>query len=478
MDLTSLKAWELNEKLISKEISSVEIVKAHLDRIEKVDKDIHAFITINEDAVKDAEEVDRRISEGEKIGALAGIPIGLKDNIVTKNLRTTCGSKMLEDFIPPYDAHIVDRIRQEGGIIIGKTNLDEFAMGASTETSYFGSTKNPINTELVPGGSSGGSAAAVAANLVPLTLGTDTGGSVRQPASFCNVVGIKPTYGMVSRYGVVSMANTLDQVGVFGRDIKDALLMLDEIKGYDQRDSTSSLRANDDISIGQNMDYLKGMKVAIPKEYIEFAPKDKRIQEKFEASIALFKNAGAIIDYVSLPHLKYAIETYMIIVTSEVSSNLSRFDGIRYGHRAKNYETLDELYINTRTEGFGDEVKRRIMMGTYSLSSEHADIYYKKATKVRTLIKEDFDKVFKDHDIVLSLTSPVVPFRFNLIEKDPVEMYKQSLYNVAVNIAGLCAMSIPMGFVDNLPVGLQIIGDRFREDNMIRAGLGFEKAVL
>lgn len=478
MDLTSLKAWELKEKLNSKEISSVEIVRAHLDKIEKMDEEINAFISLNENAIKDAEVIDRKIKNGEKLGALAGIPIGLKDNIITKDLRTTCGSKMLEDFIPPYDAYVVDRIREEGGIIIGKTNLDEFAMGGSTETSYFGPTKNPINKNLVPGGSSGGSAAAVASNFAPLTLGTDTGGSVRQPASFCNVVGIKPSYGMISRYGVVSMANTLDQVGVFGRDVKDSLLMLNAIKGYDKRDSTSSEKSNNEISIEKNMDHLKDMKVAIPKEYMEFAPKNKEIQSKFEKTIEIFEKEGAIIDYVSMPHLKYATETYMIITNSEISSNLSRFDGIRFGHRTKDYETLDELYINSRTEGFGDEVKRRIMMGTYSLSSENADRFYKKALKVRTLIIEDYNKIFKDHDIILSLASPVLPFKFNLYNDDPVEVFKQSLYNVGVNLAGLCAMSVPMGFVDELPVGLQIIGNRFREDTMIKAGLGFEKAVL
>ena len=477
MDLTSLKAWELKEKLLSREISSVEIVKAHLDRIEKVDEEINAFISLNENAIKDAENIDNRLSNGEELGSIAGLPIALKDNIVTKNLRTTCGSKMLENFIPPYDAHVVDTIRQKGGIIIGKTNLDEFAMGGSTETSYFGNTKKPLDTNLVPGGSSGGSAAAIAANLAPLALGTDTGGSIRQPASFCGVVGIKPSYGLVSRYGVVSMANSLDQVGVLGRDIRDSLLMLNGIKGYDKRDSTSSIKSNDNIAIDDNMDNLKGMKIAVPKEYIEFAPKNKDIQKKLEEAIEVFEKAGAIIDYVSLPHLKHAIQTYMIMATAEISSNLSRFDGIIFGHRANNYESLDELYTNSRSEGFGDEVKRRIMMGTYSLSSEHADSY-KKAAKVRTLIKEDFDKVYRDYDVVISLASPVLPFEFNLMKEDPIEMYKQSLYTVAVNIAGLCAMSIPMGFVDNLPVGLQIIGDRFREDKMIRAGLGFEKAVI
>lgn len=478
MDLTSLKAWELREKLISKEVSSVEIVKAHLDKIEKTDKDINAFISLNENAIKDAEDIDKRLSNGEELGELAGIPIAIKDNIVTKNLRTTCGSKMLENFIPPYDAHVVDRIRQDGAIIIGKTNLDEFGLGATTESSYYGPSKNPLNTNLVPGGSSGGSAAAVAGNMVPLALGTDAGGSVRQPASFCNLVGIKPSYGMVSRYGVVSPANSLDQVGVLARDVKDSLLLLNRIKGYDKRDSSSLLKSNENISIDSNDDYLKGMKIAIPKEYMELAPENKNIGAKFQEAIDIFEKSGAIVDYVSLAHLKYALETYMIIVSSEASSNLSRFDGIRYGYRAKDYETLDELYINSRSEGLGDEVKRVIMMGTYSLSSQHSDQYYKKARKLRSLIKQDFDRVYKDYDVVLSLTSPELPFGFKQLEKDPIEMYKQSIYNVPVNLAGLCAMSLPMGFVDDLPVGIQIIGDRFREDNMLRAALGFEKAVL
>lgn len=478
MDLTSLKAWELKEKLIAKEVSSLEIAKAHLDRIEKMDDDINAFISLSDRVMEDAKLVDDKIKNGEKLGVLAGIPIGIKDNIVTKDLRTTCGSKMLENFIPPYDAHVVERIKAEDGIIIGKNNLDEFAMGGSTETSYFGPSKNPLNTELVPGGSSGGSAAAVAANFVSLSLGTDTGGSIRNPAGFCNLVGIKPSYGMVSRYGLVSMANTLDQIGVLGRDVRDSLLMLNAIKGYDRRDSTSSMKSNDEISIDLNDAKLEGMKVAIPKEFIEYAPKNKAIQDKFEESIEIFKNAGASIEYVSLPHLKYSIETYLITVTSEISSNMSRFDGIAYGYRSENYETLDELYINSRTEGLGDEVKKRIMMGTYFLSSTHAEEYYNKSKKVRALIMEDFDRIFKEFDLVLSLTSPELPYKFNILEKDPIEMFKQNLYNVGVNLAGLCSMSVPMGMVDNLPVGLQIIGDRFGEDKMIRAGLGFEKAVL
>jgi aspartyl-tRNA(Asn)/glutamyl-tRNA(Gln) amidotransferase subunit A len=388
---------------------------------------------------------------------------------------------MLEDFIPPYDATVIEKIKNSDGIIIGKTNMDEFAMGGSTETSYFGTTKNPVDPSRVPGGSSGGSAAAVGSNEVPLALGTDTGGSVRQPASYCGVVGLKPTYGMISRYGVVSMANTLDQVGVFGRDVKDAVLMLNAIAGHDRKDSASSTRSNSAVFIDndkEDINLLEGLRVALPKEYVELGTSNKKIQALFDEAVKVFERQGAKIDFISIPHLKYALETYYIIMTSEVSSNLARFDGIRYGHRAENYNTLDELYTNSRTEGFGEEVKRRIMIGTYSLSAGYAEEHYKKALKVRTLIKQDYDNAFTDYDVILSLTSTILPFEFNSIINDPVEMYKSDLYTVPINVAGLCSMSIPMGKVDGLPVGLQITGDRFMEKNIIKAALGYERAVL
>ncbi len=483
MEITSLKAWEMKDKLFKKELSSREIVEAHIKKIDEQEPQVNAFITLDkENALKEANRIDEKIARGERLEVLAGLPIGIKDNIVTKNLRTTCASKMLEDFIPPYDATVVENIRKQDGIIIGKNNLDEFAMGASTESSYFGKTRNPIDLNLVPGGSSGGSAAAVAANEVPLSLGTDTGGSVRQPASFCGVVGIKPTYGVVSRYGVVPMANTLDQVGSFGRDVRDAVLMLNAVKGYDRRDSTSSKKVIPayliDNDNSNDLNYLKDMKIALPKEYLEFKPANKDIQGLFEKSVKIFEDNGAKIEYISIPHLKYALETYYIIMTSEVSSNLARFDGIRYGHRAEKYETLTELYTNSRTEGFGEEVKRRIMTGTYSLSAGFAEDHYKKALKVRTLIKQDYDKAYADHDVILSLVSPVLPFEFDSMIKDPVELYKADLYTVPVNIAGLCSLSLPMGRVDGLPVGLQITGDRFMEEKIIKAALGFERAVL
>ncbi len=483
MDITSLKAWEMKEKLFNKEISSREIIQAHINKIEDTDNQINAFITLDmENALKEADRIDEKIAKGERLEVLAGLPVGVKDNIVTKNLRTTCASKMLENFIPPYDATVVENIRKNDGIIIGKTNLDEFAMGASTETSHFGPTRNPVNTNVVPGGSSGGSAAAVGGNEVPLALGTDTGGSIRQPASYCGVVGIKPTYGVVSRYGTISMANTLDQVGTFGRDVRDAILMLNAIKGYDRRDSTSSKKVIPayliDNDSSKDLKYLKDLKIALPKEYVELKSSNKDIQDLFDKSLKVFEDNGAKIEFISLPHLKYALETYYIIMTSEVSSNLARFDGIRYGHRAEKYGTINELYTNSRTEGFGEEVKRRIMTGTYSLSAGYAEEHYKKALKVRTLIKEDYDKAFANHDVILSLVSPVLPFKFDSMIKDPVEMYKADLYTVPVNIAGLCSLSLPMGKVDGLPVGLQITGDRFMEEKIIKAGLGFERAVL
>jgi len=477
MEISSLKAWEMIEKLLNKEISAEEILSSHLARIEKVEKDINAFITIDrENAIKAAKRVDEKIANGENVGILAGLPVGLKDNIMTKDLRTTCASKMLENFIPPYDATVVRMIRNNDGIILGKTNMDEFAMGGSTETSYFGNTKNPRNLDIVPGGSSGGSAAAVAANEVPVSLGSDTGGSVRQPASYCGVVGLKPTYGMVSRYGVTPMSNSLDQIGTFARDVKDAYLMLKGISGFDPLDGTSSKKAGINFSL-ENAN-LKGLKIALPIEYRDLkVTGDEEIRLLFQDALSVFEREGAIIEYVSLPHLKYALETYYIISTAEVSTNLSRLDGIRYGYRTENYETLDELYTMSRTEAFGEETKRRIMMGTYALSAGYQDEHYKKALKVRTLIKNDYDKTFKDFDVILSLTSPILPFPFDSIVNSPVDMYKADLYTVPVNLAGLCAMSLPMGEVNNLPVGLQITGNRFQEEKIIKAGYAFEKVV-
>ncbi|NLK43630.1 MAG: Asp-tRNA(Asn)/Glu-tRNA(Gln) amidotransferase subunit GatA [Tissierellia bacterium] len=476
MDIVKLSALEIREKILNKELSATQVVKAHLDRIDEIDKDINAFISINkEEALKAAEQVDEKIKNGEDLGSLAGIPIALKDNIVTRGTKTTCGSKMLEDFMSPYDARVVEMIKSQDGIIIGKTNMDEFAMGSSNERSYFGPTKNPVNTKLVPGGSSGGSAAAVKANEVPLALGTDTGGSIRQPAAYCDLVGIKPSYGLVSRYGVVPLANTLDAVGVFGKNVTDAALMLSAIAGYDEKDSTSYENSIDLVFEKglEPIEYIKGMKIGIPKE-IYLDEVDKRLKDHMDKVIKIFESLGASVEEISLPHLKYGLATYHVIATAEISSNMARFDGLRYGHRAKEYSSLDELYTNSRTEAFGDEVKRRILMGTYYLSMGHGRDYYEKALKMRTLIIDDFNKAFKDYDIILTPTSPILPFELGKLKDEPLTKDLTGIFTAPVNLAGLCAMSIPCGYIDGLPVGLQIIGDRFKENNIIKAGLGFE----
>ncbi len=478
MEIIKLKAWEMKEKFLNKELSAVEILNAHLAQIDKEEENLNAFITIDrEGALKSAKIVDRKIDTNSKLGVLAAIPIGLKDNIMTRGLRTTCASKMLEDFIPPYNATVTKYIIEGDGVVLGKTNMDEFAMGGSTETSYFGSTKNPKDLSKVPGGSSGGSAAAVAGYEVPVSLGTDTGGSVRQPASFCGIVGMKPTYGLVSRYGIVPMANSLDQVGVFGRDVKDAHLMLKGIMGYDPLDASSSKRADENISL-ESEESLKGLRIALPKEFEDIRiAGDEKIQESFKRAVKRFEDAGAIIDFISIHSLHYALEAYYIISTSEISTNLSRLDGIRYGYRTEDYNTLDELYINSRTEAFGEEVKRRIMMGTYALSKGHQDDNYKKALQVRTLVKRDFEKAFKEYDVILSLTSPILAYSFNSLINSPLDMYKADLYTVPVNLVGLPALSIPIEEVDGLPVGMQIIGNRFHDERVLRTAIGFERAV-
>ncbi|NLY76861.1 MAG: Asp-tRNA(Asn)/Glu-tRNA(Gln) amidotransferase subunit GatA [Tissierellia bacterium] len=473
MDIISLSALEMREKLLNGEISCREIVQAHIDNIEKIEPEINAFVTLTkEKALKKADIVDEKIRNKEEVGILAGIPVAVKDNISTKGIRTTCGSKMLENYIPPYDATVVERIEEEDGIIIGKTNMDEFAMGSSTETSYFGPTKNPIDTTRVPGGSSGGSAAAVCAKEAALALGTDTGGSIREPASFCGIVGIKPTYGLVSRYGAVPMANSLDQIGPFGRNVLDAALLLQAIAGHDPKDSTSMDLERVDY-LNQIVDEVKGMRIGIPKEYMEIEI-DESLKEKIINAVNMLESLGAELEEVSLPNLKYSLPAYYIISTSELSSNLSRFDGVRYGYRTEEYNSLDELYKKSRSEAFGEEVKRRIMLGTFSLSKGYADDYYKKALKIRTLIKNDFDKAFKKVDVLVGPTAPSLPFELGSIS-DPVTMYKSDSFTVAINLAGVCALSMPCGSVDGLPVGLQMIGDRFKDINILKAAYALEK---
>lgn len=480
MDIVNISVRELREKLEKNEITCREIVENYLRRIQEREPDINAFISVEgEKALLQAEKIDKKIEKGEKLGRLAGIPIAIKDNISIKNTKTTCGSKMLENYNSPYDATVVEIILEEDGIIMGKTNMDEFAMGSSTETSYFGKTKNPLDLERVPGGSSGGSAAAVSAGEVLIALGTDTGGSVRQPASFCGVVGIKPTYGSISRYGIVPLANTLDQVGIFGKTVEEASLMLDVLVKYDQKDSTSAkvdLKISEDIFKLENPEIIKALSFAIPKELMEIEMDDE-IRENFQKTVDIIRENGGNIQEISIPSLKYALETYHLITNAEASANLARFDGLRYGYRTENYETIDELYKNSRGESFGAEVKRRIMMGTYILSAGYADKYYLKALKLRTLIKEDYDRAFEKYNIILTPTSPKMPFKFDENKEDPVAMYMSDLFTVPINLAGVCAMTVPFKGREGLPTGIQVIADRFKEEEMIRAGLLIERLV-
>lgn len=474
MDLINFSATELRRKILNGEISSKEVVESYLDRIEKVEDNIEAFITLDrEEALKAAEEVDRKIDNGDKVGVLAGIPIAIKDNISTSGLKTTCGSKMLENYIPPYDATVIENIKKEDGIIIGKTNMDEFAMGSSTETSYFKTTKNPYDLNKVSGGSSGGSAAAIAACEVPLALGSETGGSVRQPASFCGVVGLKPTYGLVSRYGVVSYASSLDQVGPLAKDVEGIALLLNAITGYDEKDSTSIKKDKVDYLKALDED-IKGMKIGLPKEYFS-ENVDEKVKGKILEAVEVLKGLGAEVEEISLPYTEYALACYYIVANGEASSNLSRFDGVNFGYRTDDYSNLEELYTNTRSEGFGEEVKRRIMVGTYVLSSGYYDEYYKKAQQVRTLIKNDFKKTFEKYDIILAPTSPILPFNIGDKIEDPLSMYMSDVLTVSVNLAGVCALSVPCGYVEGLPVGLQIIGDSFEEEKILKLAYNYEQ---
>ena len=408
-NLYELTAHEIREMYDKKEATVPEVTKAFLDRIKEVDSDIKAYITVcEEEAMKKAEEVQALFDKGEKLGPLAGIPIGIKDNICTKGVKTTCASKMLENFVSPYDATVIEKINKEHAIILGKLNMDEFAMGSSTENSAFFKTKNPVNLNKVPGGSSGGSAAAVASSMAPIALGSDTGGSVREPASFCGVVGMKPTYGLVSRYGLVAFASSLDQIGPMSKDVTDNALLLNLIAGHDEHDSTSAKVEKKDYTKALVND-VKGLKIGIPKEFIAEGVNEE-VKEAVLKAIDKFKEMGAIVEECSLPTTKYGLPAYYIIAWAEASSNLGRFDGIRYGYRTKNYNNLNDIYANSRTEGFGEEVKRRILLGTYVLSAGYYDAYYRKAQKVRTLIKKGFEEAFEKYDVLLTPTAPSVAF--------------------------------------------------------------------
>lgn len=475
MDITNLTVHELQEKIKSKEISILDITKAYVDRINEKEKDVKAFVTTTcDEAIDKAKEIEEKVESGEINSAFAGIPIGIKDNMCTKGVRTTCSSKMLENFVAPYNATVVEKLNNEGIINLGKLNMDEFAMGASTEYSYFKKTCNPWNLNTVPGGSSGGSAAAVAANLVPWALGSDTGGSIRQPASFCGVVGLKPTYGLVSRYGLVAFASSLDQIGPITKDVRDAAMLLNIIAGHDEKDTTSYDIPKKDYTKALKND-VKGLKIGIPKEYFGEGINEE-VKKKLEEAIEIYKKLGAEVEEFSLDIAEYALATYYIIACAEASSNLGRFDGIRYGYRTENFSNLRELYRNSRSEGFGPEVKRRIILGTYVLSSGYYDAYYKKAQQVRTLVKKEFDKAFEKYDVLLTPTSPTVAFEIGTRSENPLEMYLADICTVSVNIAGLPGISVPCGVnSDNMPIGMQLIGNKFEEEKILNAAYTFEQ---
>ncbi|MHC5551657.1 Asp-tRNA(Asn)/Glu-tRNA(Gln) amidotransferase subunit GatA [Carnobacterium maltaromaticum] len=474
MSLLDKELIELHNLLVSKEITAEDIMRETFSRIHETEDKVGSFITLNEEvALQLAKNMDAKgITES---NVLAGLPIGIKDNIVTKDLRTTAASKMLEDFMPIYDATVMNKVYEADLIPVGKLNMDEFAMGGSTETSYFKQTKNPWDLTKVPGGSSGGSAAAVAAGQLLISLGSDTGGSIRQPAAFTGVVGMKPTYGRVSRFGLIAFASSLDQIGPFTRTVKDNAYVLNAISGYDANDSMSSGTSVPDFTANLTGD-IKGMKIGVPKEYLQEGI-DEEIKKSVLAAIVTYKELGATVEEVSLPHSKYGIAVYYIIASSEASSNLQRFDGVRYGYRSPEAESLEELYVMSRSEGFGMEVKRRIMLGTFSLSSGYYDAYFKKAGQVRTLIKQDFANVFADYDLILGPTTPTTAFNLGENMDDPLTMYMNDILTVPVNLAGVPAISIPCGFAENgMPIGLQLIGKHFDEETIYKAAYAFEQA--
>ncbi len=475
MTLHKLTAHEAHELLIKKEVSSVELTQAVLDRIDAVEGRVKAFVSVTGDeALAKAKEVDARIKAGEAVGPLAGVPMVLKDNMCTKGIKTTCSSKILHNFVPPYNATVVEKLAAAGAVVVGKANLDEFAMGSSTENSGFFATRNPWNTEAVPGGSSGGSAASVAAGEAIYSLGSDTGGSIRQPASFCGVVGLKPTYGYVSRYGLIAFASSLDQIGPFTKDVRDSAQVMNVIAGHDPKDSTSAPVEVPDFTKFLTGD-IKGLKIGIPKEYFVDGM-EPGVEAALKGAIAKLQELGAVVEECSLPHTEYALPVYYLIAPAEASSNLARYDGVRYGYRHEEAEDIISMYKKTRSEGFGAEVKRRIMLGTYALSSGYYDAYYLKALKVRTLIKEDFDKAFEKFDVLLSPTAPSTAFRFGEKADNPIQMYLSDIFTMSVNLAGIPGISIPCGFSNGMPVGLQLMGKAFDEGTLFRVAHAFEQS--
>jgi aspartyl-tRNA(Asn)/glutamyl-tRNA(Gln) amidotransferase subunit A len=474
MELYELTIHELHALLKSGEVSSVEATRAMLGRIDAVEDKVRAFITVTpEEALKDAEAADKRIAAGD-MDVLTGIPIALKDIFLTTGIRTTCASRILENFVPPYDATATAKLRESGIVLLGKLNQDEFAMGSSTESSYFGITKNPWNSDHIPGGSSGGSAACIAARQATATLGTDTGGSIRQPASHCGCVGLKPTYGRVSRYGVIAYASSLDQVGPITRDVADCAVMLGAVAGYDPKDSTSVDLPVPDYTKALVND-IKGMKIGLPREYF-IEGLDPAVKEAMNEAIATYKGLGAEFVEISLPHTDYAVASYYLIATAEASSNLARYDGVRFGYRNNDARGLIDMYMLSRDEGFGAEVKRRIMLGTYALSSGYYDAYYLKAQKVRTLIMQDFIRAFEKVDVILTPVAPTPAFRIGEKTSDPLQMYLSDIFTIPVNLAGTCGISVPAGFSgEGLPIGLQLIGRPFGEETILRAAYAFEQ---
>lgn len=475
MELYKLDINQAHKGLVERKFSATDLVKSLLQKIEKDDKDISAFLEVTKDkALKSAEKIDRKISAGDKISKLGGIPFAVKDNILIKGIKTTCASKILENYISPYSATCIKKLEKLGAIVLGKTNLDEFAMGGSTENSAFFTTKNPYDLTRVPGGSSGGSAAAVASDMCIFAIGSDTGGSIRQPSSFCGVVGLKPTYGSVSRYGLVAFASSLDQIGPIAKNVDDAKTVFNAISGKDQKDSTSV-----DLSeIEEKEINIKNLKIGVPKEYFVKGI-DPEVESIIKKAIKKFEESGATIKEVSLPHTKYALSSYYLIATSEASANLARFDSIRYGKipEGDSYakiKSLFDYYLMAREYGFGSEVKRRIMLGTYALSAGYYDAYYLKAEKVRVLIKRDFGKVFQDVDVIFTPTSPTIAFKIGEKVKDPLSMYLADIFTVSVNLAGVPAVSIPVGLSKGLPVGLQIIGKPFEENTILEVGKIYE----
>ena len=476
MSVLDLTAVELGKKIKAKEITVVDAVKASLEQIKKLEPIVHAYVTVDEEgALKKAEEVQKLIDDGTLTGPLAGVPVAIKDNMCTKDLLTTCSSKILYNFVPTFSAEAVINLEKAGAVILGKTNMDEFAMGSTTETSAYGVTRNPWDPEHVPGGSSGGSCAAVAAEECFFALGSDTGGSIRQPSSFCGVTGIKPTYGTVSRYGLIAYGSSLDQIGPIARDVTDCATILEAISSYDKKDSTSIPREDMDFTSAL-VDDVKGMRIGIPRDYLGEGL-DEEVKEAILKAAKVLEDKGAIVEEFDLGLVKYAIPAYYVIASAEASSNLSRFDGVKYGLRAKEYEGLHEMYKKSRSEGFGEEVKRRIMLGSFVLSSGYYDAYYLKALRTKALIKKEFDKAFEKYDVILGPAAPSTAPKLGESLSDPLKMYLGDIYTISVNLAGLPGMTVPCGKDSaGLPIGLQLIGDCFQEKKIIRAGYAFEQS--